>query len=291
MSNQNLDAYLSSHMDESLAELGRLCAQPSVGAQNWGLEECAAIVKQMLEKRGFAVSIMPTGGAPIVFGERKGKSPKTLLFYNHYDVQPAEPLELWETPPFEPVIRDGKMFARGVSDDKGHLTNRLFALDAVLAETGDLPCGVKFIVEGEEETSSEHLYDFVRDHQELLAADACIWEFGGVDHTGRPEESLGLRGICYVELTIETASQDVHSGLGGSIFPNPAWRLVWALNTLKGPDERILIPGFYDGIKPPSQRDRDLMAATARPGGRIPPALRPQKLYQRPDRRRGPAGG
>jgi acetylornithine deacetylase/succinyl-diaminopimelate desuccinylase-like protein len=258
---QHLDRYIENHVPDSLSELARLCAQPSVSAQNWGLQECAALVGEMLEARGFQVQIIPTPGAPVVYAERSGKSDRTLLFYNHYDVQPVEPLELWDSLPFEPQIRDGKMYARGVSDDKGHLVSRLFAIDALLNEEGELPCNVKFIIEGEEETSSIHLNEFVRTHRDLLAADACVWEFGGVDHEDTPMQFLGLRGICYVELSVETASQDVHSGLGGSIFPNSAWRLVWALNSLKGPDEHILIPGFYDAVKPPSSRDVELMAA------------------------------
>ena len=256
-----IDSYLEGHLQESIQELSRLCAQPSVAAQNWGLVECAQMVSAMLQQRGFEARILETGGAPVVFAERRGRSDKTLLFYNHYDVQPAEPLELWETPPFEPTLRDGKLFARGVSDDKGHLVSRLFAVDALLDQDGELPCNIKFVVEGEEEISSVHLHDFVRDHSELLAADACVWEFGGVDHHEKPIQYLGLRGICYVELSVETASQDVHSGLGGSIFPNAAWRLVWALSTLKDPDERIRIPGYYDAVRPPSARDRELFAA------------------------------
>lgn len=255
-----VDRYLDAHLDDSIAELSRLCAQPSVSAQNWGLEETAQMVSEMLEKRGFTASIYATGGAPVVFAERKGRGDKTLLFYNHYDVQPAEPLELWENPPFVPTLKDGKLYARGVSDDKGHITSRLFAIDALLDEAGDLPCSVKFVIEGEEETSSVHLKDFVQEHSSLLAADGCVWEFGGVDHRDQPVQYLGLRGICYVELSVETANQDVHSGLGGSIFPNAAWRLVWALNTLKGPDERIRLEGYYDDVRPPSERDRELMA-------------------------------
>lgn len=255
------DQYLEAHLDESIAELSRFCAQPSVSAQNWGLAETAQMVAEMLRKRGFAVEVTPTAGAPIVFGERKGRSEKTLIIYNHYDVQPAEPLELWVTPPFEPTLRDGKLFARGVSDDKGHFTYRLFAIDALLAELGELPCTVKFVLEGEEEVSSAHLHGYVEANIQKLAGDACIWEFGGVDHNEIPNQSLGLRGICYVELSVTTASQDCHSGLGGSIFPNAAWRLVWALNSLKDANERILIPGFYDSVVPPTARDIELMAA------------------------------
>lgn len=262
MSNfEQVDSYLESHMEESIAELSRLCAQPSVAAQDFGCVECADLVGQMLLARGFEVQIMETGGPPVVYAERKGRSDKTLLLYNHYDVQPAEPLELWESPPFEPALRDGKLYARGVSDDKGHIVSRLFAIDAILATDGELPCTIKFIIEGEEETSSIHLHDFVKENRQLLSADACIWEFGGVDHREVPMQYLGMRGICYVELSVVTASIDVHSGLGGSVFPNAAWRLLWALNSLKGPDERIRLPGHYDSVLPPSERDRELVEA------------------------------
>lgn len=256
-----IDQYLERNLEGSINELSGLCAQPSVGAQNWGLHECADLVADMLRRRGFAVEILATGGAPVVFAERKGRLNKTILFYNHYDVQPPEPLELWESPPFEPTIRDGKLYARGVSDDKGHIVSRLHAIDALLEVDGELPCNIKFIIEGEEETSSVHLHSFVEENQERLAADACIWEFGGVDFREVPMQYLGMRGICYVELSVTTASIDSHSGLGGSIFPNAAWRLVWALNTLKGPDEHIKIPGHYDLVIPPSQHDRELMEA------------------------------
>jgi acetylornithine deacetylase/succinyl-diaminopimelate desuccinylase-like protein len=256
-----IDQYLERNLEGSIIELSGLCAQPSVGAQNWGLHECADLVADMLRRRGFAVEILATGGAPVVFAERKGRLNKTILFYNHYDVQPPEPLELWESPPFEPTIRDGKLYARGVSDDKGHIVSRLHAIDALLEVDGELPCNIKFIIEGEEETSSVHLHSFVEENQERLAADACIWEFGGVDFREVPMQYLGMRGICYVELSVTTASIDSHSGLGGSIFPNAAWRLVWALNTLKGPDEHIKIPGHYDLVIPPSQHDRELMEA------------------------------
>jgi len=255
------DNFLQNNLDKSISELSRYSEQPSVSAHNLGLTECANITADMLKARGFTVEILSTGGAPVVFGERNGLGNKTILFYNHYDVQPPEPLELWDSPPFTPTIRDGKLYARGVSDDKGHLTSRLFALDSLLNIDGELPCNIKFVVEGEEEISSVHLKDFVIKNLDKLKADACIWEFGGVDHREVPVQYLGLRGICYVELSVETAKSDVHSGLGGSIFPNAAWRLVWALSTLKDENERILIPGHYDSVKPPSERDRVLMEA------------------------------
>ena len=261
MSNyDSVDAYIDKTLNQSLDELKKYVAQPSISAQNLGLKECAQLVKEMLEKRGFSAEIMATEGAPVVFAERKGKVDKTILIYNHYDVQPPEPLELWDSPPFEPEIRDGKMYGRGVSDDKGHLTSRLHAIDAILAEEGELPCNIKFIIEGEEETASVHLHEFISKNLDRLQADACIWEFGSVDHRDRPQQYLGLRGICYVELSVTSLGTDVHSGIGGSIFPNAAWRLTWALSTLKGVDERIRIPGFYDDVVQPTDRDREFMA-------------------------------
>ncbi len=256
-----IDQYLEENFDASIAELSKLCAQPSVAAQNWGMAETAEMVAEMLQARGFETELIPTAGEPVVYAERKGRRDKTLLIYNHYDVQPAEPLDLWDSPPFEPTIRDGHLYARGVSDDKGHFVNRLFAIDAFLATAGELPCNIKFVVEGEEEIGSVHLPEFVANNKEKLAAEACIWEFGSVDHRDIPVQYLGLRGICYVELSVETAQTDVHSGIGGSILPNAAWRLVWALSTLKGPDEIIRIPGYYDDVEPPTARDRELMAA------------------------------
>jgi acetylornithine deacetylase/succinyl-diaminopimelate desuccinylase-like protein len=258
---ERVDDWIDSHLDASLAELARLVAIPSVGAQNRGFAECAALVAELLRARGFAAEVLPTPGAPVVVAERAGRSGPTLLFYNHYDVQPAEPLELWESEPFTLTRRGDSVFGRGISDDKGHITARLLALDALLAAHGELPCRVKFVIEGEEETSSRSLPGFIEAHRARLAADACMWEFGGVDHREVPIQFCGLRGICYVELSVETASTDVHSGMGGSIIENAAWRLVWALRHLKGADGRVRIPGFYDPVRPPTKRDRELMEA------------------------------
>jgi acetylornithine deacetylase/succinyl-diaminopimelate desuccinylase-like protein len=258
---EKMDQYLEQNLQQSIDELKILVAQPSVSAKRQGQPECAQLVAAALERRGFQVMVHPTDGAPIVSAERKGISEKTLLFYDHYDVQPAEPLDLWETPPFEPTLKDGKLYGRGVSDNKGEIANRLYALDAILATMGALPCTVKFLIEGEEEVSSTNLETFVDSHRAELAADACIWEFGSVDFQDVPVQYLGLRGICYVELEVETAAMDVHSGVGGTIFPNAAWKLVWALSTLKNEKEEILIDGFYDGVLAPSKQDIDFIKA------------------------------
>jgi acetylornithine deacetylase/succinyl-diaminopimelate desuccinylase-like protein len=256
---QAIDAAIVERLDETLEELSRLCKQPSIAATGTGMQACAELVAEMLQRRGFDSRVALSAGFPVVTGVREGRSQNTLLFYNHYDVQPPEPLELWDSPPFEPELREGKLFARGVSDDKGHILCRLAAIDAFLEVEGELPCNVKFVIEGEEEIGSPNLPAFIEAHADDLAADACIWEFGGVDHEGIPLQVAGLRGICYVELNVQNAIHDSHSGLGGSIFPNAAWRLTWALNSLKGPDERIRLPGFYDKVQPPSERDLELL--------------------------------
>lgn len=254
MDYSDIDHYIQNHLEDSIFELKHLVAQPSISATGEGLEACAAMVVALLQKRGFTTTLYPTGGAPVVYAERKGRSDRTLLIYNHYDVQPPEPLELWHSPPFEPELRAPLLYGRGVDDDKGQFTYRLLALDAILAKEGDLPCTIKFLLEGEEETSSAHLQEFVSTHAHLLEADACIWEHGGVDENEHPIQTLGLRGILYVELSVETANQDIHSGLGGTIFPNAAWRLVWALSSLKDTDENIRIAGFYNKVKPLNAR-------------------------------------
>jgi acetylornithine deacetylase/succinyl-diaminopimelate desuccinylase-like protein len=262
---QATDEAIKGRLEESLNELARLCEIPSISAQGAGMRECAELVQDMLVARGFKTRIIATDGHPVVFGERTGRSDRTLLLYNHYDVQPPEPLELWETPPFEPSQRNGQMFARGVSDDKGHLQARLAAIDALLEVEGELPCNMKFVIEGEEETGSVHLPEFIRGHKEMLAADACLWEFGELDQNGVPIQHAGMRGICYVELSLQTASRDSHSGLSGSIFPNAAWRLIWALRSLKGSDELIRLPGFYDRVIPPTERDLELLERSPDP--------------------------
>ncbi len=259
--NDTLDAFLRDRLDAYIAEAARLCAQPSVSARKEGIDECVTLVTEILEAHGLEVQQFATPGSPVLVGKAAGASDRTLLFYNHYDVQPPEPLELWTTPPFSPTVRDGALFARGAKDDKGELLARLAALDAVrAAHGGTLPCGVTFVVEGEEEIGSPHIAPFVLAHLDLLRADASIWEEGGTDKDGRPGTSLGRRGVMGVELGVTTLSRDAHSGNAHKL-PNAAWRLLRARATLKGPDDRILIPGFYDRVLPPTPLDLQLMDA------------------------------
>jgi acetylornithine deacetylase/succinyl-diaminopimelate desuccinylase-like protein len=254
-----LDQYVEQHVQQSMQELIRLCNQPSISSQGLGMQECAALVAELLRSRGIAAQVMETAGYPVVVGEY-GTGERTLLLYNHYDVQPPDPLDQWDSPPFAAVQRDGKLFARGAEDDKGELISRLAAFDAVRAVYGDLPYRVVFLVEGEEEIGSPSLGDFVRTHKDRLAADACVWEGNLTDDEGRFHMELGCRGMVDVELRVRTIKDDAHSGVY-SYLPNAAWRLVWALGTLKDQQERILIPGFYDAVRPPTTRQRELLAA------------------------------
>ncbi|HUZ03109.1 MAG TPA: M20/M25/M40 family metallo-hydrolase [Thermomicrobiaceae bacterium] len=256
-----VDRYVDEHVDEFLDDLAHLVALPSVAALGEGMDAAAEATRDLLRKYGIAASTMPSDRFPVVYGELAGRGAKTVLCYNHYDVQPAEPFELWDSPPFGATRRDGSLYGRGVGDDKGHIVCRLAAIAALRAVYGELPCSVKFLIEGEEEVGSGSMPAFIERHADLLRADGCLWEFGGVDYEGRPQIYLGMRGDVYVELRARTISHDAHSGLGGSILPNAAWRLVWALGTLKGPDERIRIPGWYDDVRQPSARDLELLAA------------------------------
>ena len=258
---QRVDAYIDQHFDRFLGILGELCAIPSVAAQGKGVEPCAARVADLLTSVGLEAQLMATAGNPVVYAEAKGTRDTTLLCYNHYDVQPAEPFDLWHSDPFTMTRKDNLLIARGVADDKGELVSRIAAIAAVKHVLGELPVGIKFLIEGEEEIASPNLAPFIHANLDRLKADACVWEFGTHNADGVPISYLGLRGICYLELSVETAKIDTHSGIAGSILPNAAWRLVWALNTLKNQDERIQLPNFYESVIAPTARDMELLAA------------------------------
>jgi acetylornithine deacetylase/succinyl-diaminopimelate desuccinylase-like protein len=253
--------YIDEHRRQFIERLQWLCRQPSIAAQNIGIQETARMVAQLMEKIGLKTELYATDGAPIVYGV-VGSGPRTLLIYDHYDVQPPEPLEEWQSPPFAAEIRDGKLYARGAGDNKGNLVARLCAVDAWLRTRGTLPLTVKFVVEGEEEVSSAHLHQFVRQHQELLKGDGCLWEAGGKDIQEIPGIYMGAKGILYVELEARGANRDLHSSLG-TIVPNPAWRLLWALATCKDRNENILIEGFYDDVVEPSPEEMEYLRRLA----------------------------
>ncbi len=263
------DRYVEEHANRYLERLREIVAIPSVAAQGMGQQEAADWVSETarqlgLEARQFTVD----GSAPFVVAQG-GQGPRALMIYNHYDVQPPEPLEEWESPPFELTERDGRLYARGVADNKGNLVARLCAVEAYQETIGPLPIRVQFVVEGEEEIGSPHVESFAHAHAELFQGfDGCLWESGSRDEDGHPLIVLGLRGILAVELHARTAAIDTHSGFG-SLYPNAAWRLVEALSTLRTPDGEITIDGFMEHVRPPTQADLALLARIPFPDERI----------------------
>ena len=238
-------------MTEAVSTLQRYCRQPSIAAQHVGIEETVQIVQDMITTVGGQTKVLDDcGGNPVIYAEFSaginGNPNKTLLFYNHYDVQPPEPLNEWTKPPFGAEIHDGKLYARGAADNKGDLTVRLQAI-SILQENGGLPCNVKFLIEGEEEIGSPSLPRYLEKYADLFQADACIWEFGHKNADEHVEMVAGIKGMCYLQLWCHGADVDLHSS-NGAIVDNAAWRLVQALATLKDGDNRILVDGFYDNV-------------------------------------------
>ena len=240
-------------------QLVALCRTESVSATGASLGPTAEAVAGLLRAAGVETSLQGSRGQPIVVGQARGQSDRTILFYNHYDVQPPDPLGEWASPPFQPTMRDGRLFARGVADDKGNLLARIQAVAAWTQAGGGLPVSVVFVCEGEEETGSPHLEEFVRANADWLAkVDGVVWESGYRDAAGRPTVTLGVKGICYLELVARGARADIHSSQA-TLVPNPAWRLIWALATIKDKDEHILVDDFYDAVRAPSQADLELL--------------------------------
>jgi len=248
--------------DRDLADLLSLVRQPSISAQGVGVAECAALAADLLRAAGLATREIATAGHPMVYGEWLGAPGKpTVLFYGHYDVQPPDPLDLWKSPPFEPTIRDGRIFARGVADNKAQHFSHIAAIRAWLETTGSLPVNVKVLLEGEEETGSPHLDETVRAHRELLTADLVYTSDGPVTDERYPQIAFGVRGLIYIELRATGANRDLHSGHWGGVAPNPIWTLVRALGTMVDPEGRITIDGFSDDVVAPTPGARAAMDA------------------------------
>jgi len=239
-------------MKQIVSDLQLLIRQPSVSAKNEGLEECAKLVCNMMKKSGIKSELLrlKKGVPPLVYGEiRSKKNPKkTLLFYNHYDVQPVEPFDLWLDKPFSGKIKGNKIFGRGSSDDKGELITRIKAVESYLRIKGELPCNIKFVVEGEEEIGSEHIEQYLKKFRKKLSCEGVIWEFGYVDSKNRPIISLGMKGLLYIELSKKESIRDSHSSLA-VIIKNPAWRLVEAVKSLRNTDGKILIKDWYKDVQ------------------------------------------
>ena len=255
--------YIDSNMDGLISDLQTLIQQPSVSAKNEGIEECAILVKKMLKKSGIPSEILrlKKGVAPIVYAEIKSKknNSKTLMFYNHYDVQPVEPLDLWDDPPFSGTRKGNKIFGRGSADDKGELITRIKAVESFLKTDGDVPCNIKFVIEGEEETGSAHIDDYLKKYKKKFSCDGVIWEFGYVDSKNRPIVGLGMKGLLFVELSVKESIRDAHSSLA-VLIKNPAWRLIEAIKTLRNSDGKILIKDWYKEVTPFTKKELEIIS-------------------------------
>jgi len=252
---EQIKTIIDANRERFLAEFRELLSFPSENGNPQGLSGAAQWVVARLQTLGASVQMLSEAdGAATVFGE-VGTGERSLLSYSHYDVQPPDPLDQWESPPYEPTVRDGKLFARGTSDDKGDTVARIQAVEVYRAAFGELPLRLKFFVEGEEEIGSPHLARLAQRHADLLRADGAIWEGGGFDDANRYTFYCGVKGIAYFELRVRGAAYDLHSGYA-PIAPNPAWRLVHALSTLKDEHDNITLDGFMAHVRPPTEAER-----------------------------------
>lgn len=252
-----IESRVESEIDTLTSQLQQLIRVPSVSAKKQlTITKCAELVSEIMSKAGIKSELLKLDYnseeiAPVVYGEVKSKNNpdgKTIIFYNHYDVQPPEPIELWDDDPFSGKIDGNLIFGRGASDDKGELITRIKAVQYFLDETGDVPCNVKFLVEGEEEVGSSHLEKYLIKYRQKFSCDATIWEFGYIDENETPIISLGMKGLLCVELHAICANADLHSSLA-VLVENPAWRLVHALKTIRDENGTIIIKNWHEDIR------------------------------------------
>ncbi len=258
-------SYLAEHRAAHLEELFRLLRIPSVSAvaaHRSDMRAAAQAFMDLMRRAGLErVELHETPGHPVVYGEHlRNPGRPTVLVYGHYDVQPPEPLDLWHSPPFEPEVRDGRIFARGATDDKGQVAMHLLVAQAMIGQ-GILPVNLKFLIEGEEEIGSLHLADFVAQHKELLAADYVVISDSTMLRPGVPALCVGLRGLAGLELRLRTGAHDLHSGNFGGAVPNAAHALVELLATLHDCGGRVDVDGFYDGVAELTPAERRAFSA------------------------------
>jgi acetylornithine deacetylase/succinyl-diaminopimelate desuccinylase-like protein len=260
-----IDQYLESHaarFEDELCEFLRIPSISADPARRDDMYRAADWVADQFRRMRFAAEIIPTAGHPMVYAESPAvPGAPTALVYGHYDVQPVEPLEKWTTPPFEPTRRDGKLYARGATDDKGQLFTHLKSVEAWITVEGRLPLNLKFLIEGEEEVGSMGLEKFLHEHADRLACDCVVISDGGQFAPGMPAITYGLRGIAYCELRVTGPNRDLHSGSFGGSITNPINALAKMLAQLTDDQGRVTIPGFYDDVVALTKRERDEMAA------------------------------
>jgi len=258
-------AYLADNTSRYLDELFNFLRIPSISS----LPEHAADVKRAAEwvanrltTAGIeAVQILPTEGHPVVYGQWLHASDKpTILIYGHFDTQPVDPLDGWTQPPFEPVIRDDRIYARGASDDKGNMLIPILAAEAMLNTLGSLPVNVKFFFEGQEEIGSPQMPDFIASRRDLLACDMVLSSDGGQWDESQPALNVGRRGLCALQIDLQSAAQDVHSGTYGGTFQNPIHALAQLVTSMRSPQGKIIVEGFYDAVRDLTDSERAQLA-------------------------------
>lgn len=259
-------AYIDAHQDEYFSQLGEFVHIGSTASCPEEREKARKFIEKRFREAAVDCKRVPIqNGNALLCGRKEGRSDRTVLLYNHYDVvEPGNP-DKWESKdPYHMVEKNGYLYARGVSDDKGPLLSRIQAIEAILKVVGELPVGVRFLFEGDEESGSPSMMSFAKGHLDEFAkyvqSDVCFWENGRRQGDGGPWARYGVRGNCAFDLKVKTASNDVH-GRMGAVIPSASWRLVWALSLLKGPDEKIRIPGFYDDIVAPTEEEMKVLDA------------------------------
>jgi len=260
ISTSAVDAYVEKNSRRFVEELKELCSFPSIS--NHGrdaVQPARDWIAARLSKFTDRVETIEAGGLPALYAEVKGRGRRKLLLYEHYDVQPVDPVDLWSSPPFEPTEKDGRIIARGVADDKADVMARIHALET-LKQLGEIPVTLRFLIEGEEEIGSKSFEKIAHEHADKLRADGCLWESGAsFDDAGRPTLQFGARGLVYVTLRVRFLDFDQHSGWA-SIYPSAAMYLIGALASLRDQDMNIKIDGFYNGVVKPTEADRRMMA-------------------------------
>lgn len=255
-----VEAYIDANQNRFVEELKQFMRIPSVSAQekhDADTRACAEWVADHLRKLGFDAGLIDVGGKPIVRASMKGKSPKRVLIYGHYDVQPEDPVAEWKTPPFEPTIRDGILYGRGATDDKGQVFTHVKAVESLLKTEGKLPCGVTFLLEGEEESGGDALARYVSQAKDELKSDAVVVSDSTMYDAKTPAITYGLRGIIALELIIRGPASDVHSGAYGGGVANPAMVLAQILAACVSGDGKVLVPHFYDDVVPLQDWERE----------------------------------
>jgi len=254
-------AHIEENRQSFIDRLIEYLRHPSISAYGEGMGEVADYLIDWLNRLGFNARLVSTPGWPMVMAKLMQSPGKlTVLLYGHYDVQPPDPLEAWISPPFEPTIRNGRLYARGAGDNKGQHFAQLLAVESILACLGKLPCNVIVLLEGEEEVGSPHIDQFIREHKDEIPADLVIISDGPVDVSGRSRLEFGVRGVISFELRAHGANTDLHSGNWGGVAPNPLWTLVHLLGTMKNSQGHVTIDGFYDNVDNPTEQERIALA-------------------------------